>query len=200
MNFQSIKHAFHGFDVNNVDLQTAGSWPVGIKAIFYVLVFTITVGIGGYFLIKDKHAAILKEVQTEVQLRNEFEEKSFQVRNLVELRQQLLQIEERFSEVLKQLPSKQEVPNLLENISAIAQQAGLSIENLELLPEAQSEFYIELPIRIRIQGTYHQMGEFVSGIGQIERIVTLHDYEVNSVTDNNLVMTLNAKTYRYEDE
>jgi type IV pilus assembly protein PilO len=99
---------------------------------------------------------------------------------------------------LTQLPTDKEVPGLLEDISDIGRGAGLSINSIALQSERKSKFYIELPINISVAGTYHELGQFVSGVAAIDRIVTLHDFKV-SPGSGSLVMTIQAKTYRYDD-
>lgn len=193
-----LQNAFRGFDVNNLDFQQAGSWPSGIKFISCLLVFSAFLALGIHFYIKDKHLAIEREVARESDLKRDFEDKSFRIANLDALRRQMADVEDRFTEILKQLPTDKEVPGLLENISDIGRQAGLNIETIELQSERSSDFYIELPINIQVKGTYHQMGEFVSGIAAIERIVTLHDFVIRTDSNDDLSMTINAKTYRYD--
>ncbi len=197
MKMTKLQDAFAGFDINNLDFNNTGSWPVGVKFICYCIVFSLVVFAGVHFLISEKHQQLEREVAREADLKNEFTTKSFRVANLDALRIQMADVEERFSEILKQLPTDKEVPGLLEDISDIARQSGLSIHTIALQPERRSDFYIELPINIEVTGSYHQMGEFVSGIAAIERIVTLHDYTIRPA-DNNLSMVINAKTYRYE--
>lgn len=198
MKMDGLQNAFRGFDINNVDFKQSGNWPVGIKFICCVLAFAAIVGAGIHFFIKDKHIAVEREISRESDLKREFEDKSFRVANLDALRRQMADVEERFSEILKQLPTDKEVPGLLEDISDIGRQAGLSIETIALQPERRSQFYIELPINIQVTGSYHQLGEFVSGVAAIERIVTLHDFTISTDANDVLTMTINAKTYRYE--
>ena len=193
-----LQNAFKGFDINNLDFKQAGNWPIGVKFICYLLVFIVAVGAGIHFVITEKHQQLEREVAREVDLKSEFNTKSLRVANLDALRRQMADVEERFSEILKQLPTEKEVPGLLEDISDIGRQAGLQIESIALQAERKAQFYIELPINIEVTGTYHQMGEFVSGVAAIERIVTLHDYTIRNNTDDSLTMTINAKTYRYE--
>ena len=198
MSASDFKNAFKGFDINNLDFKQAGNWPVGVKFVCIILVFIVLVGVGSHFIITEKHQQLNTEVARENELKNEFNTKSFRVANLDALRRQMADVEERFSEILKQLPTDKEVPGLLEDISDIGRQAGLQIESIALQPERRAQFYIELPINIEVTGTYHQMGEFISGVAAIERIVTLHDYTILNSNDQSLTMTLNAKTYRYE--
>ena len=198
MKMNGLQNAFKGFDINNLDFKASGSWPVGVKFICYLLVMAAVIGAGVHFLITDKHQAVEREIAREADLKREFQDKSFRVANLDALRRQMADVEERFSEILKQLPTEKEVPNLLEDISDIGRQAGLNIQTIALQPERRAQFYIELPINIEVTGTYHQMGAFVSGVAEIERIVTLHDYNIQSGSGELLSMTINARTYRYE--
>ena len=178
MNLDGLKNAFRGFDPNDMDINSAGTWPVGIKVIVYVLLFSAIVGAGIYFLIVDKHKAVEREIRNESDLKQQFESKAFQVANLPALRKQMADVEGRFAELLRQLPTDKEVPGLLEDITAIGKNAGLDINSIALEAERKSQFYVELPISIQVAGTYHQMGEFVSGVAAIKRIVTLHDYSI----------------------
>ena len=200
INSDSFKNAFKGFDPNDLDLNAAGTWPIGVKIVTYLLVFVLLVGLGFYFVITDKQGALDREVRRESDLKQQYQSKSFQVANLDALRKQMADVESRFSELLKQLPTDKEVPGLLEDITAIAQNAGLQINTIALQPETKAQFYVELPITIEVRGTYHQMGEFVSGVSAIRRIVTLHDYAIRPASGNLLIMNINAKTYRYDDE
>lgn len=198
MKSSGLKEAFSGFDINNLDFRNSGNWPIGVKFICYLLVLAAICITGFYFLISEKHRSLEQEIVRENDLKDEFKLKSFRVANLDALRRQMADVEERFSEILKQLPTEKEVPGLLEDISDIGRQAGLQIQTIGLQSERREQFYIELPINIEVIGTYHQMGEFVSGVAAIERIVTLHDYSITPVTDGDLTMVINAKTYRYE--
>jgi len=194
----ALKNAFKGFDINNLDVNEAGNWPIGIKAIVYVLVFALIVGGVIYFFIHDQHLSVEREIAKEPPLKTEFQKKAFQVSNLPALRKQMADVEGRFAELLSQLPTDQEVPGLLEDISDIGRGAGLTISSIALQPERKSKFYIELPINIQVSGTYHELGQFVSGVAAIKRIVTLHDYSIRPGGDR-LAMTIQAKTYRYDD-
>lgn len=194
-----FKKAFQGFDPNNLDFNQAGSWPVGIKAIIYLLVFAAVIGAGVHFLLQDKHEAVEKEIAKEEELKSEYRRKAFQVASLDALRKQMADVEERFAELLTQLPTDKEVPGLLEDITEIGREAGLEFNLIALQPERKEQFYVELPIRIMVRGNYHQMGEFVSGVAAIKRIVTLHNFSLQPSGDNALSMEISAKTYRYDD-
>jgi type IV pilus assembly protein PilO len=107
-----------------------------------------------------------------------------------------------FGALVSQLPSDTEVPGLLEDISAKGELNGLAIESIDLLDEVREEFYVELPISIEAEGSYHDLGAFISGMAGLPRIVTLHDFDIEMTGDDssNLSMEITAKTYRYRDE
>jgi type IV pilus assembly protein PilO len=197
---QSLNNAFKGFDVNNLDFSTAWSWPIGVKIVTYLLVFAVLLGGGINFLVLDKNRALESEIAKESDLKQQFETKSYQVATLDALRRQMADVELRFAELLRQLPTQKEVPGLLEDISAIGQSAGLDIDLIALQPERKAQFYVELPISVQVRGTYHQMGDFVSGVAGIKRIVTLHDFSLKPSGGDQLTMSIDAKTYRYDDE
>lgn len=194
----ALSDAFKGFDINNVDVNEAGNWPIGVKIVVYILLFSALVGGAIYFYVNDQYIAVEREIAKEPPLKTEFQKKAFQVANLPALRKQMADVEGRFSELLTQLPTDKEVPGLLEDISDIGRGAGLVINSIALQPERKSKFYIELPINIDVVGSYHELGQFVSGVAAIDRIVTLHDFNVRPGSDS-LVMTIQAKTYRYDD-
>ncbi len=198
MQLNAIKNSFRGFDADNLDFNTAGNWPVGVKVVTYLIIFAVVIGAGVHFYINDIQQGLEREVRQERELRSQIQIKATQVANLDQLRQQMMDVEERFAELLKQLPTEKEVPGLLEDITDIGRSSGLKIQSIALAEETKSQFYIELPINIQVSGTYHQMGQFVSGVAAIPRIVTLHDYSI-SPGSNELAMTISAKTYRYDD-
>ena len=138
-------------------------------------------------------------VSKEADLKRSFESKSFQAANLDAYREQMKEMEKSFGALVSQLPSDTEVPGLLEDIDEKGSDSGLMINRIELQNETVAEFYVELPINIEVQGGYHDLGSFVSGIAGMPRIVTLHDYEITD-KDGQLLMTIADKTYRYKSE
>lgn len=193
----ALKSAFRGFDPNNLDLSTSGNWPVGVKFICYLLIIIALVAAGWHFYVVDKQKGLKKEINKEQGLKDAFRQKAFQVANLEALRKQMEDVEERFSELKKQLPTEKEVPGLLDDITDLGTDSGLDIGSIKLASEKKGDFYIELPININVTGSYHQLGQFVSGIAAIPRIVTLHDYSI-SPGGEGVTMQISAKTYRYD--
>lgn len=193
-----LKNAFSGFDINDLDFSQAGNWPIGVKVVCYVLVIALVLGLGWKFYALEKRDFLQREVAKEADLKKVYKNKAFQVSRLDALRKQMADVEERFAELTKQLPTEKEVPGLLDDITELGTDSGLQIGLIALASEAKREFYIELPINIKVRGSYHQLGGFVSGIAALDRIVTLHDYTI-SPTGGEVAMNIQAKTYRYNE-
>lgn len=189
-------------DLNDLDLENVGSWPAAARAIVAGALFVLLVVTGYYYHIANLADRLTSLENKELELRREFERKSFEAQNLDAYKVQLQEMRESFGALVSQLPSDTEVPGLLEDISAKGQLNGLSIESIDLLDEVLQEFYVELPIAIEASGSYHDLGAFISGMAGLPRIVTLHDFDIAMSNDDsaNLSMEISAKTYRYRDE
>ena len=188
------------FRAEDLDLTQSGQWPVLVKVIFWAFLFAVILAAGWWFVIKGKQAQLQSEVAKEATLKTQFESKAFQVANLPALRQQMVDMEAQFGALLRQLPSDTEVPGPLEDITSTGIGAGLEFDSINLQPEIQREYYIELPIQISVRGSYHELGGFVSGVAGLPRIVTLHDFQIQPVGGDQLDMNILAKTYRYRDD
>jgi len=191
-------------ELRSLDPREPGRWPLPIRlgavaAWFVVLTFILSY----FFVWTDKRPELQQRESEERQLRAEFQTKHAKAINLEVYKQQLKDIERSFGALLRQLPGKTEVPNLLVDISQAGAGAGLDQKLFEPSPEQQKDFYAEKPIKIRLSGNYHQFGDFVSSIAALPRIVTLHDIEIKSDSKDSfdkLTLDLTAKTYRYLDE
>ncbi len=188
------------FRADDMDLATAGQWPRLVKFLFWCLLFVAICGAGWWFVIKGQQAELQRQTAQEVTLKQQFEAKAFQVANLPRLREQMADMEAQFGALLRQLPSDTEVPGLLEDITSTGVGAGLEFDSISLQPEVQREYYIELPIQITVRGSYHELGNFVSGVAGLPRIVTLHDFSIQPLSGDQLDMSILAKTYRYRDD
>jgi len=190
-------------DLNELDLNNIGSWPLPIKV---VIILILCGGIGfGYYKMhtEDQLAKLEKEQKTEVKLRKTFEQKQAKAVNLDRYKAQLEEMKESFGTMLRQLPNKTEVAELLVDVSQTGLATGLEFELFDPLGEKRREFYAELPIKIRVKGTYHQFGAFISGLASLPRIVTIHNISIKpkgKKSGGALVMEATAKTYRYLDE
>jgi type IV pilus assembly protein PilO len=194
-------------DPRSLDPRDPGRWPGVVRAFCVFMVFALCTGVAWYFLVwDDDRPVLLKSQQEELDLRAQFENKQQRAANLAAYKSQLGEMERTFGAMLRQLPGRTEVPNLLVDISQSGLAAGLSEKLFQPSGEQNKGFYAELPIKIRLVGSYHQFGAFVSGIAALPRIVTLHDIEIKPLNASassfdNLTMDVTAKTYRYiEDE
>jgi len=194
----AIGDAFKGFDPNNMDFANAGNWPIGVKVVCYILVIIAILAAGVHFYVTDKQDKLERVVAKEPGLKKQYENKARQVANLDALRKQMNDVEERFQELLKQLPTEKEVPGLLDDITNVGMDAGLNIGSIVLASETGKEFYRELPIKIAVSGSYHQLGNFVSGVAGLSRIVTMHNFTIKPA-GSGVSMEIDAKTYRYDD-
>ncbi len=201
MALQDTLEQLQNFDFGDLDINNIGSWPTVVKSIIMLLLLVAVLGGGYYAYLTDKQTALGSVETKEAELRRDYEAKAFQAANLDAYRKQKDEMEATFGALLKQLPSDTEVPGLLEDITRTAIDNELVIESIDLQPERRTEFYVELPIDIVVEGDYHKIGAFVSGVANLSRIVTLHDFEVRPESSvNDLKMNILAKTYRYLDE
>jgi type IV pilus assembly protein PilO len=191
-------------ELRSLDPRDPGRWPFAIRAGSVLLAF-VAVSIGlVYFFVWSAQRPELQQREAEEQgLRAEFKSKHAKAVNLEVYKQQLKDIERSFGALLRQLPGKTEVPSLLVDISQTGLAAGLQEKLFQPAAEVRKDFYAEKPIKIRLTGSYHQFGEFVSGIAALPRIVTLDDISIKPDSKDaydSLSMELTAKTYRYLDE
>ncbi|HKK04641.1 MAG TPA: type 4a pilus biogenesis protein PilO [Gammaproteobacteria bacterium] len=189
------------FDLNNLDINNIGSWPVAVRALLIVIV-CIAVLAAGYFLDTKKELKHLDQARRkEVSLKREFEKKEAKAANLDAYRQQMKEMKASFGSMLRQLPSKTEVESLLVDISQTGLASGVQFDLFKPQPEKPVEFYAEQPIQIVVTGTYHEFGKFVSGVAALPRIVTLENIDITAGKGKGgkLRMSLLAKTYRYLD-
>ena len=201
MALQDSLEQLQNFDLGDLDFNNVGSWPGPVKVIMMILLAVAVLGAGYYFYISDRVKALEVAEAKELELREDYEFKAERARNLEAYLQQKEEMQETFGALLRQLPEKTEVPGLLEDITRTAIDNELSIESITLQAENRTEFYVELPIDIAVEGDYHKIGSFISSVASLSRIVTLHDFRVQPVEGTQtLKMTILAKTYRYLDE
>ena len=189
-------------DLNNLDFSNIGSWPVAVKG---VLIAVVAIGVLalGYFLdIQAQQENLDRITNEEKRLKEDFEFKQAKAANLEAYKAQMVEMEDSFGAMIRQLPSKTEVEDLLIDISQTGLASGIEFQLFKPLAEKHIEFYAELPITLKMTGTYHQFGEFASGIAALPRIVTLENISIDGGKGKkgNLTMNVTAKTYRYLDE
>jgi type IV pilus assembly protein PilO len=191
-------------ELQSLDANDVGRWPLPFRVAVIVIVFILVTGLGIYFTIVKDKAPLLERAQNEEQeLRLAFENKQRKAANYDAYKAQLTQIEQSFGTMLRQLPGETEIPSLIVDISQTGLAAGLQEKLFVPQSEIPRDFYAEKPIKIRLTGGYHEIGNFVSGIAALPRIVTLHDINITPESRDsfdNLSMEVTAQTYRYLDE
>ncbi|APG03231.1 fimbrial protein [Luteibacter rhizovicinus DSM 16549] len=196
-------------DLRNLDRHNVGGWPKAIKLFFTGLLFVVVVLAGWYFEISSQQDDLASAESKEIALKSEFSTKQAKSANLEALEQQLTEMQDMLRTLLRQLPSRTEMPELLIDISQTALAAGIETELFQPGPETPKDFYAEKPITLRMVGTYHQFGTFISGVASLPRVVilTLHDVSLspktadkNGVSSGQLVLQGTVKTYRYLED
>lgn len=195
-------------EMKRLDVNNIGTWPMLFKGIAIGMICLVVLGIGIYFDTMGQVTVLRQAQSKEAEVKKTFEEKQAKAVSLIAYKKQMEEMQKVFGEMLRQLPSKTEVAALLVDISQVGVASGLEFELFKPEPEIPVEFYAELPIKIRVNGNFHQFGAFVSGVAALPRIVTLHDFVITQVKDGgqkgkhkgNLMMEATAKTYRYLDE
>ena len=187
-------------DLNELDVNNITSWPLPARIFVIALVFFGVLGLGYWLDIKDQRINLDQVKAKETELRQTFEVKAKKAANLAAYEQQLEEMRESFGAMLRQLPNKTEVAELLVDISQTGLASGLEFELFKPQAEVPKDFYAELPISIRVKGDYHEFGTFIGGVAALPRIVTVHDVNIAPNKDGELTMDLLAKTYRYMDD
>ncbi|MET4568776.1 type 4a pilus biogenesis protein PilO [Rhodanobacter soli] len=197
-------------DLQNLDRNNVGGWPQSVKIFFTALLMGFVLLMGWYFFVSDQQDSLKTLAGKEDQLKQEFSTKQAKSVNLEALQQQLDEMQDMLRQLLRQLPSKTEMPELLTDISQTAQSAGLETDLFQPGAETPKDFYAERPIALRFTGTYHQFGMFISGVASLPRVVilTLHDVSLTPKTaskgdgtsNGQLVLQGTVKTYRYLDD
>lgn len=196
--------------LKELDFNNTGSWPREYKIGFCVLVCVLIIGLAWWVFVRDKRESLEGLVRQEAELRGKYEKDRGDAANLEPLKLQLVQMEQQLQQMLRQLPSKTEMPDLIVDISQTALATGLTNDLFQPGEETLKEFYAEKPIELRMVGTYHQFGAFVSGVASLPRVVilTMHDIDLHAkdpaagitAASSPLVLAGTVKTYRYLDE
>ena len=191
-------------DINDLQLDNVGAWPLAAKAAVMALLFGAVLTAGYMLDTRDQREALARVQAEEPQLLSEFLKKQKVIANLEAYRAQLAEMEESLQSMLRQLPTKTEMPDLLEDISNTGLINGLTFDRFKPEGEAPKEFYAVQPLSIRARGTYHQLGAFLSGVSALPRIVTEGNLKIDSAKNeenlDELVLETNLNTYRYLDD
>ena len=196
-----------GFSLRNLDTSNPGGWPTSVKLFFCAILAAVLLFLTWYLFVSDQQEQLETLGRTEQDLRLQFEQKQAKAVNLEPLKQQLAEMEKTLTEMIRELPSKTEMPELIVNISQTALASGIQNELFKPEQESKKEFYAEKPISLRMVGTYHQFGDFVSGVAALPRVVimTMHDISLKpregpGISRDSLVLEGTVKTYRYLDQ
>ena len=196
-------------DFNNIDIKNIGNLPIPVKAVLLAFIFVLLLGLGYYLLLSPALETLDQEKTKEQDLRQVYLAKKSQAINLEAYRAQMVEIEKTFGALLRQLPDKSQIDGLLTDINQAGLSRGLEFELFKPGKETQAEFYAEMPIAIKVLGSYHDLGAFATDISKLSRIVTIGDINIQSQalakdakptqSSGILVMEAVAKTYRYLD-
>ncbi|MBR9728119.1 type 4a pilus biogenesis protein PilO [Shewanella intestini] len=184
---------------NDIDFENIGAWPKLVKIVFAAFLSICVIAASYYLFISDAINAMEAEQRQEQTLRDDFQTKYRLAANLKLYREQLVIMEAQFAELLKMLPSENEMPGLLDDVTFVATDSGLRINSLDWEDEIVRDFYIEFPIKMSVIGEYHELGKMVSGIAKLPRIVSLHDFVIKRTDSGQLSMDILAKTYRFKE-
>jgi type IV pilus assembly protein PilO len=195
IDFEEIKQDFQNLDPND-----PGQWPMLPRATTWVVLLLATVALVGWFDWKTQYESLEKVRGEETQLREDWTRKKRLAVNLDEYKRQLDETNRQFGALLKQLPNRAEMDSLLADINQAGIGRGLQFELFKPGADVVRDFYAEMPIDVRIVGSYHDIGAFASDVARMPRIVTLNDMEINRQDDGNLRLNAKAVTYRYLDE
>ncbi len=187
-------------ELNKLDLKTVADWPLGAKLGLLAMLFVGIIAAGWWFFWKPGLEALETGQRKEQELRATFTTKKGQAVNLEAYKKQLADIEQSFGALLKQLPNRQEMDALITDVNQAGLGRGLQFELFKPETETPSEFYAELPIKVKVMGGYHDIAAFTSDVAKLSRIVTLHDLAIEPNKEGVLLMEATAKTYRYLDE
>lgn len=190
-------------DFNNIDFKNAGSLPMPVKLVLLGFLFLVLIGLGYWFLWSPQIDEFDQAQAKELELRQVFVAKKGQAVKIEAYKQQMIDIEKTFGALLKQLPDKSQMDGLLTDINQAGLGRGLEFDLFKPGQETIADFYAEMPIQIKIKGSYHDVGAFATDISRLSRIVTLNDMSIaplnKDAKDGPLTLEAVAKTYRYLD-
>jgi type IV pilus assembly protein PilO len=201
MGFREQLAALKEIDIADLELSEVATWPLAARRTVLVLVAALTLLLGYSMLLSPAFDALGRAAQEEQRLRDELRTQAPYAAAVPALQDQQALLVERFEALLGQLPTETEVPALLDDISRVGMESGLKFRAIALQPEQLDAYYYTLPIAIEVEGAYHDLGRFMSGLAALSRIVTLHDFSlIPKDEDERLLLKLEARTYRYRGE
>ena len=185
--------------LNELDFEQVATWPHEVKWVVAIVTALFSLGLGWFLLVSPKLPLLDSASAEEATLKSQYQAKYRTAVNLSSYQEKLKQMQQDFAFMLKSLPTSNETPGLLDDITYVGTTSGLTFRLLQWQPEIEKEFYTELPIQLEVTGKYHDFGQFVTKIATLPRIVTLHDFALTNETEG-LRLQMQARTYRTASE
>ena len=185
--------------LNELDFEQVATWPHEVKCVVAIVTALFSLGLGWFLLVSPKLPLLDSASAEEATLKSQYQAKYRTAVNLSSYQEKLKQMQQDFAFMLKSLPTSNETPGLLDDITYVGTTSGLTFRLLQWQPEIEKEFYTELPIQLEVTGKYHDFGQFVTKIATLPRIVTLHDFALTNETEG-LRLQMQARTYRTASE
>ena len=186
-------------ELNDLDLNDIASWPALAKSLVFSFIMLLIIGLGYYVYIDDSINALNTAKSQENQLKDTLNLKATQAANLPAYKQQMIELQAMLKEQLKQLPNKNEIATLIDDISYLATKDELKISKINWEAEINKQFYTELPMTIQLSGNYNQIGNFISDLASLPRIVVLQNFKMESPSESNINIEMSVSTFRYEE-
>jgi len=187
-------------DLNNIDIGTLTQAPLSVKAVVAGFIFVIIMAVGYYMDWSPALDGLKAAKQEEQALRESYTSKKRQAIHYEAYKQRLADTEKALAAMLRQLPNKAEMDDLLSDINQVGIGRGLEFDLFRPGNEVKADFYATLPVTIKVNGSYHDLGNFVSDIAKLPRVVTIHDIYLAPNKSGRMTMDATVRTYRYLDE
>ena len=188
------------FNGDSMSFSDVASWTRITRFSVSLAAFVAVLSVGYYFIIDTKLQELSEYKDLQSKQINELGKKYALVSNKESYEKQMIELDLMFSSFLEKMPVDAQVPETLEDITKVASQSGLVTSIISLKSPVDLDVYFELPVDITVEGTYHDLGEFVAGLTQLRRLVTLHDFSLETTENGNLALNLGAKTYQFNDK
>lgn len=184
----------------DIDWNDPASWPNSVKAIAAGIICLLIIAATYYFKVRHQIVSLEQVERKEEQLKEEFKEKKALAINLDAYREQMVQAEDMFSLLKEQLPNRNEIPDLLVDVTQLGLSRGLQFERFKPIDEVNKGFYTEKPVNLTVNGSYHQLAQFVSDVASLPRIINVENFKIARNEDGDLKMEAVTKTYYYDEQ
>lgn len=186
-------------ELNDLDISDIAAWPTLAKSLVIAFVMLLISALGYYLYIDESINILNSSRQKETELKQTLDTKATQAANLVAYKKQMVELQGMLKEQLKQLPSKNEIATLIDDISYLATKDELKLSKIFWEPEINRQFYTELPMSIELSGSYNQIGSFIADLASLPRIVVLQNFNMNLISEDTISVQMKASTFRYEE-